>query len=148
MPQVLERRRPVSEINIVPYVDVMLVLLIIFMVTAPMLTQGIDVELPEANAESVETSDEQPIVLSVDAKGDYFLNITSTPDQPIDVMTIARQVKEALAADPKRAVLVKGDQNVPYGTVVAAMVILQQAGAANVGLLTQSPQSPIEENGN
>jgi len=144
MPHVVERKRPVSEINIVPYVDVMLVLLIIFMVTAPMLTQGIDVELPEAAAESVASSEEQPIVLSVDAKGDYFLNIASTPDQPIDVMTIAGQVKDALAADPKRTVLVKGDRNVPYGTVVAAMVILQQAGAAHVGLLTQSP---IEENG-
>lgn len=139
MPQVTTRKRPIAEINIVPYVDVMLVLLVIFMVAAPMLMQGVDVDLPQAPAESIETQQEEPIVMSIDAEGQYFLNIAPVPDKPLDAISIAQQVKAALSKEPKRPVLVKGDNSVNYGTVVAAMVILQQSGAANVGLLTRTP---------
>ncbi len=140
MAQLTTRKRPIAEINIVPYVDVMLVLLVIFMVAAPMLMQGVEVELPEATAESIQSVQEEPIVLSVDAQGQYFLNIANTPDKPLDAISIAQQVKAALTKDPKRSVLVKGDNKVAYGTVVAAMVILQQAGAPSVGLLTRTPE--------
>jgi biopolymer transport protein TolR len=139
MPRASKGKRGQPEINIVPFMDVMLVLLIIFMVTAPMLTQGVNVDLPKATAKSIKDSDQKPIVLSVDKDGVYYLNIANPSDKPQDVMSIARQVKEALAADPQRTVLVKGDQQVPYGKVVAAMVVLQQAGAPSVGLLTQTP---------
>lgn len=140
-------KRPPPEINIVPFMDVMLVLLIIFMVTAPMLTQGVEVDLPKATTKSIEDSDQKPIVLSVDAKGQYYLNISQPPEKSLDAMAIARQVNEALKSDPERTVLVKGDQSVPYGKVMAAMVILQQAGAPSVGLLTRSPDSSATEKG-
>jgi biopolymer transport protein TolR len=141
-------KRAPPEINIVPFMDVMLVLLIIFMVTAPMLTQGVDVDLPKATTKAIDDADNEPIVLSVDAQGQYYLNISQPADKPMDVMAIARTVKEALTADPDRAVLVKGDQEVSYGKVVAAMVVLQQAGAPSVGLLTRTPDGlPPAEKG-
>lgn len=141
-------KRTPPEINMVPFMDVMLVLLIIFMVTAPMLTQGVNVDLPKATTKALEDADQKPIVLSVDAKGQYYLNISEPSDKPLEMMVIARQVKEALAADPARTVLVKGDQEVPYGKVVAAMVVLQQAGAPSVGLLTRTPDGlPPAEKG-
>ena len=141
MPRATKGKREQPEINIVPFMDVMLVLLIIFMVTAPMLTQGVDVDLPKATAKTIKDSDQKPIVVSVDKQGDYFLNIATPADKPLDAVSIARQVKEALIADPQRTVLVKGDQEVPYGKVVAAMVVLQQAGAPSVGLLTRTPEA-------
>src|ERR1700678_4365446 len=93
-------KRTPPEINMVPFMDVMLVLLIIFMVTAPMLSQGVEVDLPKATTKAIEDSDQKPIVLSVDAKGQYFLNISDPSDKPQDVMSIARQVKDALTEDP------------------------------------------------
>ena len=141
MPRVTKGKNSPPEINIVPFMDVMLVLLIIFMVTAPMLTQGVNVDLPKAAAKTLKDSDQKPIVLSVDKEGRYFLNIATPTDEPLDPVSIARQVKEALLADPQRTVLVKGDQEVPYGKVVAAMVVLQQAGAPSVGLLTRTPEA-------
>lgn len=141
MPRVTKGKGGQPEINIVPFMDVMLVLLIIFMVTAPMLTQGVEVELPKATAKTIKDSDQKPIVLSVDKQGGYFLNIATPADKPLDPVSVARQVKEALIADPQRTVLVKGDQEVPYGKVVAAMVVLQQAGAPSVGLLTRTPEA-------
>lgn len=141
MPRVTKGKSSPPEINIVPFMDVMLVLLIIFMVTAPMLTQGVNVDLPKAAAKTLKDSDQKPIIVSVDKDGQYFLNIASPADEPQDAMSIARQVKEALTSDPNRSVLVKGDQEVPYGKVVAAMVVLQQAGAPSVGLLTRTPEA-------
>ncbi len=138
------RANPMSEINVVPYIDVMLVLLVIFMITAPILTQGVTVDLPKAAAETLKASDKEPIIVSVDKDGLYFLNLSATPDVPMDAealkirvaaeMVLARQAGQALN------VLVKGDQGVPYGKVVAAMGLLKQAGAEQVGLLTDSSQ--------
>ena len=137
------RPSPMSEINVVPYIDVMLVLLVIFMITAPILTQGVTVDLPKATSESLKSADRDPIIVSVDREGSYFLNISDTPDVPIEPqalrirvaaeLELARQSKQALN------VLVKGDQGVSYGKVVTAMGLLKQAGAAQVGLLTDSP---------
>lgn len=139
------RRAPMAEINVVPYIDVMLVLLIIFMITAPLLSQGVNVDLPKASAKPISEKQPEPIVVSVNAQGQYYLNIASQPDQPIDQATLVSTVSSALQTAQQngqtRQVLVKGDQSVDYGKVVQAMVLLQQAGAPNVGLVTQSPQN-------
>jgi len=129
-----KRRRLVSEINVVPYVDVMLVLLIIFMATAPMLTQGVQVELPSAKAESLPHDQKPPLVISVDAKGLLYLDQEKNASDP---STISVKVQAALRLDPKRAVLVRGDKTVDYGKVMNAMVLLKRAGASKVGLMTQ-----------
>lgn len=133
-------KKPMSDINIVPYVDVMLVLLVIFMITTPLLTQGVDVDLPQAEAKSVEAEKRDPIIVSVNSHGQYFLNTAEKPEQPIVANDLIARVAAELHTDPKKQVLVRGDKNVSYGEVVSAMVLLQQAGAATVGLVTESPQ--------
>ena len=131
------KRKLMGEINVVPYIDVMLVLLIIFMVTAPMLTQGIEVELPKAGAEPIDsTENAQPLVLSVDAEGNLYLNVGEDEDSPVDAGRIVQLASTVLERKPGTPVLVKADFRVPYGRVVTAMVLLQKAGAAKVGFLT------------
>lgn len=134
--------RPIAEINVVPYIDVMLVLLVIFMITAPMLTQGISVDLPKAASQSLQPTEREPIIVSVNQQGDYFLNIHSAPNIPIDpkalTVRVAAELELARQANQSLNVLVKGDQSVPYGKVVLAMGLLKQAGAQQVGLLTDS----------
>jgi biopolymer transport protein TolR len=131
-------RRLVAEMNVVPYIDVMLVLLIIFMVTAPLLTQGIKVDLPKAGAEPLppDMSDTKPLILSVDATGNYFLNIGSDEESSLDEDKVVQRVSAVLSREPKTPVLVKADQSVAYGRVVTGMVLLQQAGAEKVGFIT------------
>ena len=137
------KRRLMGEINVVPYIDVMLVLLIIFMVTAPLLTQGIKVELPKASAEPIDAaSNLEPLVLSVDARGRLYLNVGANPQQPLDEATALARATAALRRAPQRAVLVKGDTAVSYGRIVEAMVMLQRAGAAKLGFLTEPPPPP------
>ncbi|HEX4376406.1 MAG TPA: protein TolR [Steroidobacteraceae bacterium] len=134
------KRRLMGEINVVPYIDVMLVLLIIFMITAPLLTQGIKVDLPKAAADAVPVQPNQPpLVLSVDAQGRLYLNTEKTPREPIDDETALIHATAALRRNPDRVVLVNGDQAVRYGRIVEAMVILQQAGAHKVGFQTDPP---------
>ncbi len=128
------KRRLMSEINIVPYVDVMLVLLVIFMVTAPLLTQGVQIDLPVAKAEPLPHDQKPPLVVSVDEKGNLFLDQAKNA---IDPSTLAVKVQAALRLDPARAVLVRGDKNVDYGKVMGAMVLLKHAGVSKVGLMTQ-----------
>ena len=133
----VRKRRLMGEINVVPYIDVMLVLLIIFMVTAPLLTQGIEVELPKAGAEPIDTSEGQdPLVLSVDAEGNYYLNVGDDESNPVDASKITRLASVVLERNPATPVLVKADFRVQYGDVVNAMVLLQRAGAAKIGFLT------------
>ena len=136
------RPNPMSEINVVPYIDVMLVLLVIFMITAPILTQGVTVDLPKAAAESLKAADREPIIVSVDRDGIYYLNVNANPGAPIapqDLMVrVAAELELARQSGEALNVLVKGDQGVPYGKVVAAMSLLKQAGALQVGLLTDS----------
>ena len=139
------RRRLLGEINVVPYIDVMLVLLVIFMITAPLLTQGIKVQLPKANAEPIDArqvNNLEPLVISVDARGRFYLNVGANPEQPLDDATALARATAALRRAPQRAVLVKGDSAVTYGRVVAAMVLLQQAGASKLGFLTEPPPAP------
>ena len=132
----MKRRRAVSEINVVPYIDVMLVLLIIFMITAPLLQQCVEVYLPNAPAEPLDANVPDPIVISVDKSGLLYLNIAPSPEDNIDQKSLVRQVKAALAADPKRPVMVRGDAEGPYQNVVSALVLLQQAEVDSVGLVT------------
>ena len=139
MAQVKKGRRLMGEINVVPYIDVMLVLLIIFMVTAPLLTQGVKVELPKAGAEPLEVKpkqNEKPLVLSIDAQGRLYLNVGTEPEQAIDEDTLVARASAMLRRAPDIDVLVKGDASVAYGRVISAMVLLQQAGASKVGFLT------------
>ena len=137
------KRKLMGEINVVPYIDVMLVLLIIFMITAPLLTQGIKVDLPKSGAEPLPVQSEPPLVLSIDARGKLYLNVGASPRQPIDDQTVLVRATAALRRSPERAVLVNGDQAVNYGRVVQAMVILQQAGARKVGFQTDPlPRAP------
>jgi len=131
------RRKPVmAEINVTPMVDVMLVLLIIFMVTAPLLTQGIKVDLPKAGAEPLPPDDTKPLILSVDVNGKYYLNIGADEKSAISEDSVVQRVGAVLGREPKTPVLVQADQNVAYGRVVTGMVLLQQAGAEKVGFVT------------
>lgn len=135
------RRALVSEMNVVPYIDVMLVLLVIFMVTAPMLQQGVTVELPAASTKILPTEKKEPMIVSVDAQGSYYLNIVEKPLTALTGRELAVKVAAALRQDPTRKVLVKGDKNVSYGAVIEAMSLLQRAGVTNVGLVTEQPPS-------
>ncbi|BCA95507.1 protein TolR [Legionella antarctica] len=143
-----KRERPISEINVVPYIDVMLVLLVIFMITAPMLTQGVTVDLPKAASQTLQPSEREPIIVSVNQQGAYFLNISSTPADPIDAQAltvrVAAELELARQAGQKLNVVVKGDQGVVYGKVVQAMALLKQAGAEQVGLMTDSAHENTE----
>ena len=126
-----------SDINVVPYIDVMMVLLVIFMVTAPMLTQGVNVDLPKAGAEPVDDSDNEPMIVTVDAQGQYYIDVGGDPKTPVSADVIEQRVAKVLAANPKKMLLVRGDKNVNYDTVVQLMVLLQHAGAPSVGLVTE-----------
>ncbi len=137
---VRKRRRPVSEINVVPYIDVMLVLLIIFMVTAPLVTQGVKVDLPKAEAQPLEEESKPPLVASVDAQGQYFLNVGDSQQEPMSAVDLAVLVAAHLQIEPNTPVVVKGDGAVAYSEVVQLMVLLQRAGAPSVGLMTTPPQ--------
>ena len=134
------RRQPMSEINVVPYIDVMLVLLVIFMITAPLLTQGVKVELPQADAEPLDIESQEPLVVTVDAAGDYYVNYGENQAAPVEPRVLAARVGALLRHRPGLAVVVRGDENVPYGDVVILMTILQRAGAPSVGLMTEAPQ--------
>jgi biopolymer transport protein TolR len=143
MAKVSRGRRLMGEINVVPYIDVMLVLLIIFMITAPLLQQGVKVNLPKAHAQPLPPkSANNPVVLSVDPHGQLFLNIAPDPHAALDSDAILQQVTVALKQEPDRAVVVKADKSVSYGVVMQAMVTLQQAGASKVGMATDPLPPP------
>ncbi len=137
---VRKRRRPVSEINVVPYIDVMLVLLIIFMVTAPFITQGVKVDLPKAEAQPLEEEAKPPLIASVDAQGQYFLNVGDSQEEPMSAVDLAVLVAAHLQVEPETPVIVRGDGAVQYSEVVQLMVLLQRAGAPSVGLMTTPPE--------
>jgi biopolymer transport protein TolR len=128
-----------ADINVVPYIDVMLVLLIIFMVTAPMLMQGVKVDLPEASADPVENQDAEPVIVSVDASGQLFLNL-GDEKQVLSLATIKERVAAVIRRKKDTPVLIWGDQSVPYGEVVTVMVALQEADVPSVGLVTENPE--------
>ncbi|HSN70202.1 MAG TPA: ExbD/TolR family protein [Steroidobacteraceae bacterium] len=142
------KRRLMGEINVVPYIDVMLVLLIIFMITAPLLTQGIKVDLPDAGAEPLPPDPDQltPLILNVDAEGRLYLNVGSDPESPIDIETARERIAAVLRREPRTPVMVGADRVARFEQVVDAMVLLQQTGASKVGVLTDPlppDQAPV-----
>lgn len=141
------RRSVMSEINVVPYIDVMLVLLVIFMITTPLLTQGVKINLPQASANAISTKNNQPVIVSVDKYGRYYLNISADPSKPIAPEDLATRIAAQVIFDKQqhenRPILIKGDANVDYGKVVEAMVLLQKSGVTNVGLMTDPSQQII-----
>lgn len=135
----MRSRRAVAEINVVPYIDVMLVLLVIFMATAPLLMQGVEVDLPKADASPVSDSDAEPLIVSIDAQARLYLNLGASDDQALSMETVKQRVATVLKRNPEKAVMVWGDAAVPYGEVVELMSELQEAGASSVGLVTEAP---------
>ncbi len=135
----MTRRRLMSDINVVPYIDVMLVLLVIFMITAPLLTQGVKVELPQAAARSLPPEAKEPLVVTVDRQGRYFVNIGDHPHRPVDAGVLTTRVAAVLKLRPGTRVMVRADERVDYGTVVRVMALLQGAGVPSVGLVTEPP---------
>jgi biopolymer transport protein TolR len=134
------RRKPMSEMNVVPYIDVMLVLLVIFMVTAPMMTQGVKVDLPETTADPIQPEkDVESIIVSVDANGAYYVEVGDRGSDPMSLDELRGHVSKILSQRKGSEVLVRGDENVEYGTVVRLMAELQGAGAGSIGLITESP---------
>jgi len=133
----MKRRRVIAEINVVPYIDVMLVLLIIFMATAPLITQGVKVDLPQAAAEALPDDTKPPIVASIDKQGRYFLNVGNSVDTPLNSDEMKALVATQLAADKDIQFVVKGDGDVPYKSVIDLMVLLQKSGVGTVGLMTE-----------
>mgnify|MGYP005995285703 CR=1 FL=1 len=138
-------KKPMSEINTVPYIDVMLVLLVIFMITAPMLTQGVNVNLPKAQAKTIQLQKQLPLIVSINQQGDYYLNLSKTPLTPMSPQDLLYRVAalRSLEKDSQnqRPIYIKADSHVPYGTVVKMMAVLEQAGADHVGLITQPHNS-------
>jgi len=128
-----------GDINVVPYIDVMLVLLIVFMVTAPMLMQGVKVELPKAASLPVGKQDDEPLIVSVKADGSYFLNLGADKEKSQSLAVVQDKVGKIMRRKPNTTVLVWGDKSVPYGNVVELMSALQAAGAPAVGLVTENP---------
>ncbi|WP_293369471.1 protein TolR [Nevskia sp.] len=139
------KRRLTAEMNVVPYIDVMLVLLVIFMVTAPLLTQGIDVELPQASAETL-SADDEPLTLFVDAKGDYFLDAGGDAKKPLADQIVIDRVSAILRNKPETLVLIRADKAVKYDRVANGMSLLQAAGAAKIGFVTDAPTTPRPAN--
>lgn len=135
-----KKHRPMSEINVVPYIDVMLVLLVIFMATAPLLTQGVSVQLPKVNSELIDTSKQaEPMVIAIDQHGAYFIDTGNSSVKSIELDKLIIRVKAKRNQEPDTAVLIRGDSRVQYGKVVALMGQLQSAGIEDVGLISEPP---------
>lgn len=141
---VRKKRKPMAEINVVPYIDVMLVLLIVFMVTAPMLNQGIDVDLPQASNEPLDIDENlEMLVVSITAAGEYFLSIGATGDEreSVSLGTVGEQVSRILNANPEIQVLVEGDTEADWGAMITLITTLNQAGVTNPNFITQPVDS-------
>ncbi|PWK54220.1 protein TolR [Pleionea mediterranea] len=131
------RRKPVAEINVVPYIDVMLVLLVIFMITAPLITAGVNVDLPQADADPISANDDPPLIASIDASGNYYLSLGVNPDQALEPEELVALVAKHRETNPKAMIYINADKAVSHGSVVLLMSLLQkQAGVANVGIMT------------
>ena len=138
------RKRPMSEINVVPYIDVMLVLLVIFMIATPLLSQGVKVDLPVATAQPIPPSQQEPVVFNVDKQGNFYVNYGGdNPKQPVAERELQQRVHGLLKRQPETPILVGGDAEARYGRVMQLMILLQKAGAQDFGMLTQPPESGV-----
>ena len=122
-----------------PYIDVMLVLLIIFMITAPIVQQGVTIELPKLTANSLPPEQQEPVILTVSKTGDYYLNIGDNLKNPVSGDVVTQRIALVLKNKPQTPILVRGDKEADYGSVTTAMVLLQSAGVEKVGLMTEQP---------
>ena len=143
------RRKLLSDINVVPYIDVMLVLLVVFMIATPMMTQGVKVELPDADADPINLKNEEPLVVSVKRDGSYRLSVGGQPlgsatDGPVTPAEVVARVGAVKREKPDTLVLVEGDDAVPYGRVVTVMAALQKAGVTGLGLVTEPAAAPLK----
>nr|WP_150047176.1 protein TolR [Methylomonas rhizoryzae] len=137
-----KRRAPMAEINVVPYIDVTFVLLIIFMITAPLVQTGVDVDLPQAEAESVDLQDQTPVIVSIKKDGSFYVDIGNgdeEADTPVDEDALRTRVAAVFRNNPKAQLYVRGDHEVDYGSIVKVMVELKKTGAPKVGLMTSPP---------
>ncbi len=137
-----QRRKPMAEINVVPLIDVMLVLLIVFMVTTPLITQGVKVDLPQANSEVVEEDEEQSLVVSINAEGMYFISLgesTQENPEPVPLELLGENVAKIMAANPEVPVFLEADAVINYGVVMSLLSTLESAGTKGVRLITQPP---------
>jgi biopolymer transport protein TolR len=135
-------RKLAAEMNVVPYIDVMLVLLVIFMATAPMMTQGVSVDLPQANSAPLPTENDEPVMIAVAADGGYYINVGDDSEAATDLEALTQRVTAIHNEKPETLFLVRGDQNVPYGKVVVLMSELQSAGVTKLGLVTDPAELP------
>ena len=136
----MKRRNLISDINVVPYIDVMLVLLVVFMVAAPLMVQGVLVNLPETTSELLPRERSDPLIVSIKEDGVFFLEMEATKNEPLNSQMLSEKVSKILSSNPSLQVVVRGDGEVKYQKVMELMSILQSSGAENVGLITQPPQ--------
>jgi len=134
----MKRRNLISDINVVPYIDVMLVLLVIFMISAPLMVQGIQVNLPEASSEALPVKNNEPLIISIDQEGKIFLETESTKNQSLTLLELNSFVSKIFQASPNMQVVIRGDASVAYQRVMVVMAELQSAGASDIGLISQS----------
>jgi len=143
-----QRRRPMAEINVVPYIDVMLVLLVVFMVTAPMLYQGVNLDLPQVDSEPIAEEEAEPLIVSLDADGQVYLSTAEDPASPLSREALRARIAEIVREEPERRVLLRGDEAVAYGEVVALMAELREAGVPSIGLMSRPDEgTPAAEAG-
>ena len=133
----MKRRNLISDINVVPYIDVMLVLLVIFMISAPLMVQGIQVNLPEASSEALPVKNNEPLIISIDQEGKIFLETESTKNQSLTLLELNSFVSKIFQASPNMQVVIRGDASVAYQRIMVVMAELQSAGASDIGLISQ-----------
>ncbi len=132
------KKTPIAQINVVPYIDVMLVLLIIFMVTAPLVTQGVKVDLPPTNAEKIATADKKPIIISIKQNGSLYFNLNKNPEEPLSRVELLQLVNKVYQNDNKLPILVRADKAATHGAVTEIMSLLQSSGINKIGIVTQA----------
>ena len=140
-----KRRKPMAEINVVPYIDVMMVLLVIFMISTPLLTQGVKVELPQASTETLDIKPTETVIVKVDVQGQYYLTLGTGKENSVSREGLVDQIKNKLLEQPKISVLVAGDKEVRYVFIMDVLALLSQAGIPNVGLMTKSLEKDAQK---
>lgn len=140
-----KRRKPMAEINVVPYIDVMMVLLVIFMISTPLLTQGVKVELPQASTETLDIKPTETVIVKVDVQGQYYLTLGTGKENSVSRESLVEQIKNKLLEQPKISVLVAGDKEVRYVFIMDVLALLNQAGIPNVGLMTKSLEKDAQK---
>ena len=133
----MKRRNLISDINVVPYIDVMLVLLVIFMISAPLMVQGIQVNLPQASSEALPVTNNEPLIVSIDKNGELFLETDSTQDKSLSLEELNFSVTKIFESNPNLQVVIRGDGKVQYEKVMTVMAELQMAGATDIGLISK-----------